>query len=233
MSPAADPYHEWNGAYVLGSLPPGERREYEQHLSGCPACARAVASLAGMAGILSTVPAASAMALLADDAGATATDSPAGALATLLRAAHGERRRARIRSAALMAAVAAETALATVQLVRPGAPDTPTRPTSRPAMAQTTPSPITADAVLIPQAWGTRIEGTCRYARPSAGTAKTFAYALYVTTEDGVSTAVASWSAAPGSEMAFTATTMIPVQRISSVDIRLLDRGTILLNLVL
>jgi len=233
MSSAADPYLEWNAAYVLGSLSPSERREYEQHLSGCRACARAVASMAGMAGVLSTVPAESAMALLADDAGSGAKGTPASTLPTLLRAAKQERRRAHAGVAVLVAVVAAAVAVMGVELLRPNEHDTPAGRPDRLAMEQTVPSPITADAALITEAWGTRIEGTCRYAQPSAGTGQTLPYGLYVTTEDGVSVEVASWTATPGSEMTFTATTRIPVQSISSIDIRLLDKGIVLLKIVL
>src|ERR1700756_2165688 len=52
----ADNSHEyatWDAAYVLGSLSPADRREFEAHLSGCPSCQQAVAELSGMPALLS------------------------------------------------------------------------------------------------------------------------------------------------------------------------------------
>ena len=46
----------WDAAYVLGALSPAERREFEEHLAGCPACQAAVSELAGMPGLLAQVP---------------------------------------------------------------------------------------------------------------------------------------------------------------------------------
>jgi hypothetical protein len=33
--PAGCAYEMWDGSYVLGSLSPAERREFEAHLDGC------------------------------------------------------------------------------------------------------------------------------------------------------------------------------------------------------
>ena len=41
-------FEHLDGSYVLGALAPGERQEFEHHLSGCAECARAVQELAGM-----------------------------------------------------------------------------------------------------------------------------------------------------------------------------------------
>jgi len=51
-----DDYTDWDAAYVLGALPVEERREYEDHLTGCAACRAAVAELAGMPGLLAQLP---------------------------------------------------------------------------------------------------------------------------------------------------------------------------------
>lgn len=52
-----DPFREWDVAYVLGSLSPGDRQAYERHLDACPSCEREVCLLVGTAGLLSRVPA--------------------------------------------------------------------------------------------------------------------------------------------------------------------------------
>jgi anti-sigma factor RsiW len=54
--PPTDPFREWDVAYVLGSLSPGDRQAYERHLEVCPPCEHAVGQLAGMPGFLARVP---------------------------------------------------------------------------------------------------------------------------------------------------------------------------------
>ncbi|SMC93125.1 anti-sigma factor family protein [Lentzea albidocapillata] len=51
-----DPFREWDGAYVLGSLSAADRLAYEQHLAQCASCEREVCGLAGVTGLLSRVP---------------------------------------------------------------------------------------------------------------------------------------------------------------------------------
>jgi len=48
-----DDYATWDAAYVLGSLSPADRREFEGHLTVCPFCSQAVAELSGMPALLS------------------------------------------------------------------------------------------------------------------------------------------------------------------------------------
>ncbi|MGH3314414.1 MAG: anti-sigma factor family protein, partial [Streptomyces sp.] len=49
---SADPYREWDSAYVLGALSVPERLQFERHLEVCQVCVRSVNDLAGMPGIL-------------------------------------------------------------------------------------------------------------------------------------------------------------------------------------
>lgn len=227
MSSATDPYLEWNAAYVLGSLPPSERREYEHHLADCQNCSRSVTSLAGMAGILASVRSESAFALLEGDSAAGGhRDAPATLLPGLLRAVHRQRLRTRIGVAALVVAVAATVLTVPLLALR----DEPAWQPQRITMSQTAPSPLTAEVALIAQAWGTRIEGVCRYAQPTDGTGIPRDYVMYLTTTDGTSTQIASWTASPGSELAFAAMTRVHVGQIGSIDIRLADRDLVLLR---
>ena len=48
-------YADWDGAYVLGSLAPGERLDFERHMGDCKACALAVRQIAGLPGLLARV----------------------------------------------------------------------------------------------------------------------------------------------------------------------------------
>lgn len=215
----ADRYREWDAAYVIGSLSPAERREYEQHLSGCAECAAAVSSLAGLAGPLAAVSREQAFALL--DAPVPTTPSM---LPALLQRAQLERRRVRWRTAAV--AVAAAAVAAVVALAVPwenlGAGDLV-------AMRQTVESPITAEARLVDGARGTRIDAVCRYAERSDGHTKPYAYAMFVTSKDGEQTQVATWFAAPGSEIEFSAVTTLPRDEIATVDIRTVGKRKIVL----
>ena len=45
-----------DAAYVLGSLSPTDRLEFERHLPGCERCRRSVTELAGLPGLLGRVP---------------------------------------------------------------------------------------------------------------------------------------------------------------------------------
>ena len=51
-----DPYALWDAAYILGSLSSNDRREYENHLSGCVPCRSAVGELSGMPALLAMLP---------------------------------------------------------------------------------------------------------------------------------------------------------------------------------
>jgi anti-sigma factor RsiW len=111
LSTQADPYRDWDVAYVLGSLSPAERREFEDHLSACPSCSGDVGTLAGMPGILSAVHPGQAVELL--DPPGTA---PRTVLPRLARAAHSSHRRGRIRFAVGLVAAAAAGAALTLSL---------------------------------------------------------------------------------------------------------------------
>ncbi|MDX8051800.1 zf-HC2 domain-containing protein [Lentzea sp. BCCO 10_0798] len=76
-----DPFREWDGAYVLGSLSTAERLAYEEHLAQCASCEREVCGLAGLTGLLSRVPEAWAVQSLGTD-----PEVPAAVLPRLVRA---------------------------------------------------------------------------------------------------------------------------------------------------
>ncbi|MGW3965272.1 zf-HC2 domain-containing protein [Amycolatopsis sp. NPDC005003] len=125
----SDPYRDWDAAYVLGALSPGERREYETHLSCCVSCAAAVASFAGMPGILSVVPRETSVELLEPV-------SPRVSLVPgLVREVRASRRRGRARVAAALAGAALAGAVAGARLFAQGCSPDPRidRTTSAPA----------------------------------------------------------------------------------------------------
>ncbi|WIX93096.1 zf-HC2 domain-containing protein [Amycolatopsis sp. DG1A-15b] len=129
----SDPYRDWDAAYVLGALSPAERREYEGHLGCCVSCAAAVASFAGMPGMLSMVPRETSAELLEP------VPPRASLVPGLARTIRASRRRGRTRVAAALAATALAGAVAGSRLVAQGCSPDPRidRTTSAPA---TTPS---------------------------------------------------------------------------------------------
>ena len=90
-----------DAAYVLGSLAPAERADYERHLRTCEECARSVRELAGLPGLLARVPAD----VLEPSAGREPV--PATLLPALVAAAERHQRRRTIRTALLAAAAVA------------------------------------------------------------------------------------------------------------------------------
>lgn len=77
MNDRADDIHEWDAAYVLGSLSATDRALFESHLEGCDACTRSLADLAGLPGVLRMLPVEDALALL--DEPDPAADAPGAA----------------------------------------------------------------------------------------------------------------------------------------------------------
>ena len=55
-SDGTDVYREWAAVYVLGSLDPRERREFEKHIIECSSCAAVVSEFAALPALLSTLP---------------------------------------------------------------------------------------------------------------------------------------------------------------------------------
>jgi len=50
-----DEFAFYDAAYVVGALSPTDRREFEDHLKVCAACAFSVSELAGLPGLMSRV----------------------------------------------------------------------------------------------------------------------------------------------------------------------------------
>lgn len=214
-----DKYREWDAAYVMGSLSPAERREFEQHLSLCPGCAAAVSALAGLSGPLAALSADQAYALLEPEPGTP------DLMPELLQRAERARRRTRWRTAAV--AVTAAAAAVVISLTVPWDDLTggPAGPSGLVAMQQVEPGPITANAKFVSGPWGTRIEGVCKYADRPGGSGKPYDYYMYVTDTYGRSTQVGSWKAKAGSAYFFSETTNIPRDHIAKVDIRAVRDG--------
>ncbi|WP_345764373.1 anti-sigma factor family protein [Diaminobutyricibacter sp. McL0608] len=238
-----DEFATWDGAYVLGSLSPADRRAYEAHLATCGLCAASVNELAGLPGLLARVPAEKALALVGAQAPVPVTaEAVAGAepvrigtapdaLPKLVHAAR--RHRARVRWWTAGSILVAAAVLAFVgALVLPGAlaPSVPQANGTHVSLSQVEPNPLSADVRLISEPWGTRIETKCSYAEWKGATSEgPWKYTMVVTDRKGSSMTVSSWTASAGTTVSPTATTSVPVADIASIDIRAAD-GEVLLK---
>ncbi len=213
-----------DGSYVLGALSPGERRAFEEHLGGCPECARAVQQLAGLPGLLARVDP------------RTLEDPPADepVPATLLPALVAQVRRSSRRRTRTTVAGAAAAALVAVGALGvggvlagrdapadgPAVVGSPTTATPKP-MHEVGGTSLTASVGLVTVAWGTRLDLTCSYG--AAGRYEHHPaerYALVVRTREGRLQQVATWRAVPGRTIRLTAATSSPRSDIAAVEVR-------------
>jgi len=223
---AADPYREWDAAYVLGALGPADRREFEEHLSGCDDCRDAVAELAGAPGLLASVPAEHALAAdprVRKDAAAADVVPLAG----LAAAARRSRRRRRTLGAVAASALLVGGVGAGLALGGPGegpvpAPSSPA-PDARPATVDLEPVgaiDVRASLTATPQPWGTSLEWSCTYPpRSGYDPADPVVYALVLVDREGDRTVAATWAGAGTAATGLGAASSLPLDDIARVEI--------------
>jgi len=219
-------FAELDGSYVLGSLSPGERQAYEQHLATCESCSRSVRDLAGLPGLLARVDP-----VILEPAPA-AEPVPATLLPSLVREVGRSRRRRLF--ATVGVGLAAAVAVGTTLVASLGADQPPVAsppapgPSSavQPAGLSMIPvggAPVTGSLAFTPVGWGTKIDLTCSY-RPDwdayENLPKTATYALFVVTRDGSMQQVGTWQAIGGKTMHFSAGTAARRNDISAVEVR-------------
>ncbi|WP_187432675.1 anti-sigma factor family protein [Agromyces mariniharenae] len=228
MNPNHSRYADWDSAYVLGALSPGERREYEEHLETCDACRRSVAELSPMPGLLARLSADRAEALL--DESDVAPSSPSPALLDAVRREGRRRGIRRTRTRIVLAAAAAVVVIAAVAV--PLALTRPVADRQSVAFETIVDVPVTASAVLTPVEWGTRIELDCTYDVPPGedASAQDWPYALVVIDREGRSTEVSTWRATPGSTARLEAGSALSVDEIASLEIRAVASGDVLMR---
>jgi hypothetical protein len=212
-----------DGVYVLGSLSPAERKEFEQHLAGCKECARNVRELAGLPGLLARVD----RAVLEDPD--VVEPVPDTLLPTLVRDVRREGRRRTLVTAGLAAAAAVVVAgvpLAVSGVLEgdrtPSAPVVSASPVAQ-RMVPVGDVPVRASLAFASVTWGTRLDLTCTYA-PSGEQyhhlPPRVTYALVVRTRDGRTEQVGTWRSLEGRTMRLTAGTSSPRNQIASVQVR-------------
>jgi hypothetical protein len=219
----------WDGAYVLGSLSPAERREFEAHLDGCLTCSRAVRDLAGLPGLLGRI-------------GPDVLDEPAPEpvpetlLPRLSRAVRRQQQRRTWFTAGIAAAAAVvvttggvlvldNSGSSTPDATAPSSSPTAVAPVSRP-MTNVSTDPMIATVALTPVEWGTKLDLTCTYPR-GATAYKGGSYAMVVRTRDGQTERVATWNGLPGQSMKVSGSTAAWKKDIASVKVTRLDGSPI------
>ncbi|KRA31038.1 MULTISPECIES: anti-sigma factor family protein [unclassified Nocardioides] len=217
-----------DGAYVISSLAPSEQAVFEQHLSGCAECSRAVADLTGLPGLLARVPVE-----IVEQSGERET-APATLLPALVSRVRRSRRRrdaatAILCAACVIAAVAITGAVVASDdpsLSARSAPSVTTAPAIR--MGSVGSGRVTGWVSLTGKEWGTRIDLTCTYA--SADEDTWTSYAIFIRSRDGRVEQVGTWRAESGKRTTVTLATSAAPDDIGSVEVRAAD-GTLVLQL--
>jgi hypothetical protein len=215
--PSADPYAEWDAAYVLGALPPSERLEFEGHLALCPRCGASVAEIAGLPGLLAQVGPEDAAALT--EIPAQQDGPPPTVLPEVLATVRQERGRLTKLLLGLAAAVTLVLAgLGLGQLLDLAGRDEP----QRLAFAAVERSYITANVTLVPVSSGTDVHVECQYsgARDPDPRGHYAEYSVVVTDRSGRASTIKDWPISANKVMRPSGTTPLKVSQIGTVEIR-------------
>lgn len=223
-------YATWDAAYVLGSLSPADRREYETHLTECPSCRQAVAELSGMPALLSKLDSDTVASV---NEGAQFTDAPPNLLPSLLSTVRQRRRRSRLATWSASAAAAAVLGIGVFVGV-PGL--TGHSPTSVPPQAISSALPmgqvgttaLASTVSLSSQRWGTFIDLRCVCLAPVY--AHHDRLAMVVVNRDGSRTQLATWVAEPGHTATPAGSISTPSDQIAAVQVVAADNGKVLLE---
>jgi anti-sigma factor RsiW len=230
----ADDSHEyatWDAAYVLGSLSPADRREYEAHLSGCPLCTQAVAELSGMPALLSKLDSQTVAAI--NDQTAEPPTAP-NMLPSLLFAVRRRRHRTRLMTwsssaaAAVLLAIGVFVGIANHSLTSPAVHTAQAPSVSALQMDQVGTKALASTVSLSSQNWGTVIDLRCVCLAPVY--AHHDKLAMVVVNRDGTHTQLATWVADPGHTATPAGSISTPVNEIASVQVVSADNGKVLLE---
>jgi hypothetical protein len=220
------PYEMWDGSYVLGSLSPAERREFEAHLDGCEPCSRALRDLAGLPGLLGRIgPEVFEM--------TEPEPVPETLLPRLSRAVRRQQQRRTWLTAGIAAAAAvAVTAGGVLALDNNDHGSNVATPPSSSATVIPVELPLTniskgrdpmvASVALTKVGWGTKVDLSCSYP-PNGVSYEGGSYALIVHTADGKAEHVATWNGLPGKTMHVTGATAAWPDDITKVEVRHTD----------
>lgn len=202
---ADDRFWNYDAAYVLGALPPDERRRYERHARHCRRCAAAIREVSGMPD------------LLAQADIARSGQARVRAPQPTARVRWYGRRPGRLTGIVLSATACLITAIVLTFAIAVREHE---RALPAPvAMTQVIPAPINADAQLVNVAWGTQVEMSCSYSDGDADRLPA-SYLLVAVDRSGRSQQIATWSVVPGTVSHISATTNLPRADIKSLEVR-------------
>jgi len=226
-------YAMWDAAYVLGSLSASDRREFEAHMAGCPACREAVADLSGVPALLSQLDHAQVAAM--DEPGRRAGSLPETPpmspelLPSLLATVRWRRRRTRVVTWVASSAAAAVLGIGVLVGVQgyTSAPAQQVAASSQP-MAQVGTTLLASTVQLSSQHWGTSINLKCVCLAPLNAHHDTLA--MVVVGRDGSQTRLATWVAEPGHTATPAGSISTPVDQIAAVQVVSADSGQVLLQ---
>lgn len=233
MSTDADEFAQWDAAYVLGALSPEDRREFEGHLAGCPACQQSVAEVAGLPGLLTQISLEDA-AIWSEAQTAEPSSLPPGTLLPQLISRVRSRRR---RVITAVVGVAAGLGLLLggmgIGLAAQGLPDP--SDSERLAFSVVNPSSLTAVVDVSSVAGGTELQVECQYGE--AGQVlpgrEYPEYSIVVVDRSDRSSRLKDWHARPSKVMHPQASTPLKRSQIKRIEIRRADTDETLLQTTL
>lgn len=221
-------YATWDAAYVLGSLSPAERRQFEAHLSGCPVCTQSVSELSGMPALLSQLDPGTVAAIDAGEQAAEPSAMAPNLLPSLLTAVRRRRRRSRVAVWTAGSAAAAVLAVGVFITTVHQSPTSPQTTVSALPMAQIGTTALASTVELSSRRWGTYIDLNCVCLAPVNAHHDTLA--MVVVARDGARTQLATWVAEPGHSANPAGSISTPVDQIAAVQIVSADNGQVLLQ---
>jgi anti-sigma factor RsiW len=224
------PHAMWDAAYVLGSLSATDWREFEAHMTGCPACRQAVAELSGIPAMLSQLDRNDIAAIKEADHLSGASEMPQELLPSLLAAVAWRRRRTRVMTWMGSAAAAVVLTIGVLVGVQVSFPTSAPRQASVPAlpMDQVGTTLLASTVSLSGQQWGTNI--ALKFVCLAPPDAHHDTVALIVVGRDGSQTRLATWVAIPGHTATPSGSISTPVNQIASVQVVLADNGHVMLQ---
>ena len=222
-------YAMWDAAYVLGSLSASDRREFEAHMAGCPACREAVADLSGVPALLSQLDREEVTAI--DESGRGVPAAPEISpelLPSLLATVRWRRRRSRVATWVASSAAAAVLGVGVLVGVHGTNPAPVQQVASSQPMAQISTTLLASTVQLSSQHWGTSINLKCVCLAPLNAHHDTLA--MVVVGRDGSQTRLATWVAEPGHTATPAGSISTPVDQIAAVQVVSADSGQVLLQ---
>jgi anti-sigma factor RsiW len=222
-------YATWDAAYVLGSLSPNDRREFEAHLSVCPSCSQSVSEISGIPALLSKLDRDTVTAMDTDGHAAAPEPTP-NLLPSLMTEVRRRRRRTRMVTWTTGAAAAVLLSVALFVGLSGQHPTSspPQAGVSSLQMDQVGTTALASTVSLSSQHWGTYIDLNCVCLAPV--TAHHDKLAMVVVNRDGTHTQLATWVADPGHTAKLGGSTSTPVDQIAQVQVVSADNGNVLLQ---